>query len=122
DVDPPRERRRVERGAELAQVLVTLRDLPEEEVAVGPDAGRRVRVEGVEARPELVDDFGEGILRRLALLDRQAPPLWAHLEEGVGHVLAGGLLAHRLHFTCPLSAALAEAATRRRLAFGCSFG
>ena len=45
-LEPARERRRVERRAELAEVLVALRDLPEEEVGLGPHARRRVRAAG----------------------------------------------------------------------------
>ena len=102
DVHPRRERRRVEGRAELAEVVVALRDLPEEEVAVGADAGRRVGVQRVEARRELLDHLGEGVLRRRALLDRQPPPLGAHLEERVGDVLAARLLAHRAAFYLPV--------------------
>ena len=42
----PGERRRVQRGAELAEILVALRDLPEEEVAcraARPSSSRRAR-------------------------------------------------------------------------------
>ncbi len=77
-----------------------------------------------KARRELLDDLGERVLARRALLDRQAPPLGLRLEERVGDVLAleDWLLAHESHFTWPFSAARAEAATRPRLSFGRSFG
>src|SRR4051794_39173948 len=38
-LQPGRERGRVERGAELPEILVALGDLPEEEVLLRPDAG-----------------------------------------------------------------------------------
>src|SRR4029077_11439516 len=56
-LEPARQRRRIERSAQLAEELVVLRDLPEEEVDVGPYAGRRVRAEVVEALGEVVDEL-----------------------------------------------------------------
>ena len=47
-LEPARERRPVQRRAELAEVLVALGDLPEEEVGLGPDAGRRVGAQRVQ--------------------------------------------------------------------------
>ena len=58
----------VERGAELAEVVVALGDLPEEEVGLGPDAGRRVRAQMLEPLRERVDYGGELVLVRLALV------------------------------------------------------
>ena len=121
DVHPAGERRRVQRRAELAEVVVALGDLPEEEVAVGPDPGRRVHVQGVEPRRELVHGLGERILRRRALLDGQAAPLGPRLEERVGDVLAARLAAHEPQFTCP-SGFLCRCATGARLLFGRPFG
>ena len=67
---PAGERRAVQRRAELTERLVALRDLPEKEIGLGTYAGRRVRAQVVETVGELLDDVGERVLRRLALLDR----------------------------------------------------
>ena len=87
-LEPARERRPVERGPELAEVVVALRDLPEEEVRLGADAGRRVAAERVEAVGELLDHLGEGVLARLALLVGEPPPGRVDPVEGVCDVLA----------------------------------
>ena len=97
-LEPAGERRRVQRRAELAEVLVALGDLPEEEVAVRPDAGRRVRAQALDPLGPRLDDLGERVLHRRALLDRQPPPGRIDPEEGVGDVLAGlRLRAHERH-------------------------
>ena len=83
-----RERRRVQRCSELPEGLVALGDLPEEEVGVRPDTRRRVRTQVVKAVGEVLDDFCEGVLGGLALLDRQPPPRRIDAEEGVRDVLA----------------------------------
>ena len=85
--EPAGDRRAVQLGAELLEVEVALRDLPEEEVAVGADADRRVRAQmGEPIRPRL-DDVRERLLAGDALLDRQPPPRGIDLEERVGDVL-----------------------------------
>ena len=47
------QRRRVERRSELAEVVVPLGDLPEEEIGLGPHAARRVRPQRLEATCEV---------------------------------------------------------------------
>jgi hypothetical protein len=91
--------RPVERGAELAEVLVALRDLPEEEVDLRPDADARVRAEAVEAAGEVLDRLGKRVLVRGPLLDRQPAPGGLDAEEGVGDVLAACRLAHAAYGT-----------------------
>src|SRR5439155_12598739 len=86
-LQPRRERGRVQRGAELAEILVALRDLPEEEVGLRADARRGVAAERVEPRREVLDDLGERVLRGRTLLDRQPAPFGGHAEEGVAEVL-----------------------------------
>ena len=83
----PGELRRVQCGAELPEVLVAGRDLPEEEIDVGTDAGRRVGPQVVEPLGVLVDGVGEGLLGGRPLLDREAAERRVEPEEGVGHVL-----------------------------------
>ena len=85
---PAGERRAVERGAELEQVVVALRDLPEEEVGLGPDPGDVVRAQPFHPAREVLHDLGERVLAGLALLDRQPPPGGIDLEEAVRDVLA----------------------------------
>src|SRR5262249_26023954 len=87
-LEPAGERRRVECGAELAEQVVTVADLPEEEVAVGTDSCARVGPQVLEAGHERLDRLGERILARGALLDRQAAPRGIEAIEGVGDVLA----------------------------------
>ena len=78
----------VQRGAELAERLVAVGDLPEEEVGLRAHAGRRVRAQVVEAVGEVLDDLGEGVLAGLALLDGQPPPRRVDAVERVRDVLA----------------------------------
>src|SRR6266511_4152423 len=80
------------RYGELAERLVALRDLPEEEVGVGPHAGAGVRAQVLEARCEFLDRLGERLLACIPFLDRKPAPLRTHLEERVGDVLAA--IAH----------------------------
>ena len=75
-------------GAELAEVLVALGDLPEEEVAVRADAGARVGAQAGHALRPGLDHLGERVLAGCALLDRQPPPGGIDPVEGVRDVLA----------------------------------
>src|SRR5262249_50675591 len=90
-LQPAGQRRRVQRRAELAEQVVTVADLPEEEVAVRADARARVRPQVLEARRERLDRLGERVLARCALLDRQAAPGGVESIEGVGDVRAAVL-------------------------------
>src|SRR4029079_170755 len=85
---PAGERRRVQLSAELAQIVVALRDLPEEEVAVGPNAGAGVRAKAGHPLGPRLDHVGEGVLAGCPLLDRQAPPGRIDTVERIGDVLA----------------------------------
>src|SRR5581483_2967569 len=87
-LEPPGERGGVERGAELTEVVVALGDLPEEEVRLGPDAGRGVGTQMLEPRRVLREDVGERVLVGGSFLDGQAPPRRIDAEERVGDVLA----------------------------------
>ena len=87
-LEPAREGRAVERRTELLERLVTVRDLPEEEVGVGPDAGGAVRAQVLEALREGVHDLGELVLVRLALLHGEPPPRRIDAVEAVSDVLA----------------------------------
>src|SRR6185437_11487704 len=58
-LEPAGERRSVERSAELAEGVVALRDLPEEEVRLGTDAYGRIHAQMVEAVREMLDDLGK---------------------------------------------------------------
>src|SRR5439155_26753733 len=80
--------RPVERGPELAEVLVARGDLPKEEVAVRPDAGQRVGAQRIQPRRPVLHDLLEGVLPGCALLDRQPAPGGIDAKEGVGDVLA----------------------------------
>ena len=84
---PAGERRAVEGGAELEQVVVALGDLPEEEVGLGADPRDVVGPQALHPAGPLLDDVGERLLAGLALLDGQAPPGGIDLEEAVGDVL-----------------------------------
>ena len=100
-LEPARERRRVERGAELAEVLVALGDLPEEEVgrpAARPWSSTRG---GSKRGANVLDHLGERVLARLALvLGSRRHAGWTR-KKRVGEVLA----VHRGH---------ASASRRRR--------
>ena len=100
-LEPAGERRAVQRRAELAEVLVALGDLPEEEVAVRPHARDRVRAERGHAPGPVLDDLGERVLAGDALLDGQPPPGRIDPEERVGDVLAAhtGILEPRSRLT-----------------------
>ena len=89
-LEPAGERRPVQLRAELAEVDIALGDLPEEEVAVRADAGARVRTKALHALCPGLDDLGERVLARGALLDRLAPPFRRDAVEAVGDVLAFG--------------------------------
>ena len=104
-LEPARERRRVERRAELAEVLVAARDLPEEEVDVGPDARRRVGARGARsaARTSSITSANAS-LAAVALLDGQAPPRRVDAEEGVGEVLP----VHASSLTASVAAVASE--------------
>ena len=72
---------------ELEQVVVALRDRPEEEVGLGADADRGVGAEALDPPGELVDDVGERLLAGRALVDGQPPPRGIDAEEAVRDVL-----------------------------------
>ena len=87
--EPAGERRRVQGGAELAEIPVALGDLPQEEVGVGADARDRVGAQRGHPSGKLLDRLGEGVLAGRALVDREPPPGGIDAEEGVGDVLPG---------------------------------
>src|SRR5205085_5745419 len=82
------ERRAVQCRAGLAEILVSLGDLPEEEVAVGADAGDGVGAQRVHAAGPVLDHFGKGVLAGRPLVDRQPPPGRIDLVQAVRDVLA----------------------------------
>ena len=86
-VEPPRERRRVQRRAELAEILVARRDLPEEEV--GRRHGRRSssRRAGGRTAPRARRRRRRRRPWRPRAPRREAAELRVEPEEGVGHVL-----------------------------------
>src|SRR5262249_36185279 len=87
-LDPRRQRSPVERRAELAEILVAVGDLPEEEVAVWADSGEGVGPQRIHAPGPILDYLGERVLSGRAFVDRQAPPGRLDLAEGVRDVLA----------------------------------
>ena len=87
-LEPACERRPVQGGAQLAEVLVALGDLPEEEVAIGADARHRVSPQGVHPSGPVLDHLGKGVLARGALVDRQPAPGGIDPVEAVPDVLA----------------------------------
>ena len=117
-LEPAGERGGVQGCAELAEVRVPVGDLPEEEVAVRPDACRGVRAQVLETVAPALDHLGEGIFHRGALVDREAAPGGVELVKGVGDVLA--LRSGVLTDTSYALAAAASIALRTgsRLVFG----
>jgi hypothetical protein len=83
-----RERGGVQLRAELAEILIALGDLPEEEVRIWAHAGRRIGAQRRHPPGPFLDDLCEGVLAGDALLDRKAPPGRIDPVEGVRDVLA----------------------------------
>ena len=59
----------VQRRSQLAEIVVALCDLPEEEVTVGPHSADRVRAERVHPGGPVLDDLHERVLAGCSLLD-----------------------------------------------------
>ena len=93
-LEPAGERRRVQVGLELAQILEAVGELPEHEVGLRAHSDEAVGAELHTLGP-LLDDLGVGVLGGRALLDREAPPGRVEPVERVGDVLlSAGVLGH----------------------------
>src|SRR5204862_6780331 len=99
-LEPRRKRRAVQRRAELAEVLVALGDLPEEEIAVGTHAGERVGAQPIHPSGPVLDHLGERVLAGCALVDRQAPPGGIDPVERIRDVLAAHAAECYRRFFC----------------------
>ncbi len=118
------ERRGVEVGPELAQVVVALGELPEHEVGVRPDTDEAVAPE-LHAPGPVCDDVGKRLLARRPLLDRQPSPERIDAVERVCDVLRAVLLGHGAivptrvtGFVLPSTEARARSASGRPGALG----
>src|SRR4029450_4561612 len=81
-------RRAIELAAQLAEISITLRDPPQEEVGVRAHAGGRVGAQRRHPAGPVLHDVGERFLAGDPLFDRKSSPGWIDLVERVGNVLA----------------------------------